>query len=198
MRRLLESLNTEEQIRVMTALADEALQVRGCIVEVGVYMGGTLKYLNALGVRHSRSVFAYDTFTGIPHADEVDMDPVGQYSAGEDVFDELTKALPGVAIVKGVFPGCANWDVLPRIAFVHLDVDNYRSYKEAIPPLWNRMNIGGVMFFDDFGLPGAQKAIEEYFGKEVIQIRFPNKRSRGYVRKGAEGLPKHIGVEINA
>lgn len=191
MKRLLESLNTDEQIALMNGVASTALaNTKGCIVEVGVYMGGTLKYLNGLGHAFSRRVYAYDTFTGIPHADEVDMDPEGQYAAPEGTFAHLAAALPKVTLVRGVFP--LSMVDMGKIAFVHLDVDNYRSYKEAIPPLWNGMNMGGVMFFDDYGLPGARMAIEEYFGKEVIEIRFPNKRSRGYVRKGADGLPQWI------
>lgn len=137
----------------------------GCIVEVGVFHGGSLGWLvtNAEG----RPVYAYDTFEGMPYADpELDAHRVADFN-GVD-FDKLRAIFPGVHFSKGVFP--ASILEMPPVAFAHLDCDQYRSVREAIQALKPMMLPGGVIWFDDPNcLIGAKKAMEDEFHVSMIQ-----------------------------
>lgn len=134
----------------------------GCIVEVGVYRGGTLSYLceHAAG----RSVYAYDTFTGIPFRGEFDQHAVGDF--GDTSLDMVRLAVPDAVYGLGVFPESAL--PMPPVAFAHLDCDQYESITRAAEYLAPRMLPGGVMWFDDYCLPSGKKAVDEFFGSRAV------------------------------
>jgi O-methyltransferase len=137
----------------------------GCFVEVGVYKGGTAYELNEVAKRQGRTLYLYDTFTGIPSKHSFDTHNCGDFS--DTSLREVQDAIPEAIIYPGVFPLTAR-DMGP-IAFVHLDCDQYMSYKEAIRYLSADMVPGGVMWFDDCpALVGAAKACEEAFGDRII------------------------------
>lgn len=52
------------------------------------------------------------------------------------------------------------------IAFLHLDVDFYASYKTALERLYEHVVPGGIVAFDEYRQsmwPGATSAIDEFF-----------------------------------
>lgn len=152
----------EATIREMLAAAKRT--PTGCFVEVGVYKGGTGWWLNHLALEQGRSLYLYDTFTGIPHEDAVDSHHIGDFA--DTSYEAVCELIPGAFIVKGVFPGSAA--LMPPVAFVHLDCDQYRSVKESVEYLRPRMVPQGVIWFDDSpGLQGAQKAALEAFGDRL-------------------------------
>jgi O-methyltransferase len=56
-----------------------------------------------------------------------------------------------------------------QVAFVHVDVDIYRSILDCCEFIYPRLNAGGVMVFDDYGFPtcpGARKAVDEFFANK--------------------------------
>lgn len=163
------SLVGEATIRDMLAAARATPM--GCFVEVGVYKGGTGWFLNQLSIDQHRSLYLYDTFTGIPHEDAVDSHHIGDFA---DTSLEAVRALiPRAVTVAGVFPGSAV--PMPPIAFVHLDCDQYRSVKESAQYLISRMVPKGVIWFDDSpALAGAHRAAQELFG-ERLQLSATNK-----------------------
>jgi O-methyltransferase len=137
----------------------------GCFVEVGVYEGGSAQVLHEIAVRQSRRIFLYDTFEGIPYSDTCDSHKVGDFKGGDP--ERISLILPKAIVTKGIFPNSAI--PMPPIAFVHLDVDNYRCYKEAMEYLEPMMVPGGVMWFDDYDCTsGATLAINERYGRESL------------------------------
>lgn len=150
----------------------------GAYVEVGVYKGGTAWWLARLAEDQRRYLYLYDTFEGQPHAVEgLDKHPVGDF--GDTDYDAVRNAIPYADVVKGVFPGSAV--EMGKIAFVHLDCDQYQSVKEAVLYLWPRMVAGGVIWFDDSpDLAGAKQAVEELFPADRIQTSVVGKH---FVRK---------------
>jgi O-methyltransferase len=137
----------------------------GCFVEVGVYQGGTAKVLYRVCEQQGRKLYLYDTFKGIPYKDPIDPHVVGDFSYTDPEY--ISKMLPKALVREGIFPASAV--EMPPIAFVHLDVDQYRSYKESIEYLKPRMVPGGIMWFDDYGcVPGATAAVDELIGKENL------------------------------
>ena len=132
--------------------------------EVGVLGGGSASVLYSVANQQGRKIYLYDTFSGIPYKDAIDSHQVGDFKF-EDV-EGLSAKLPKAFITQGVFPASAV--KMPPVAFVHLDVDQYRSYKEAVEYLEPLMVSGGVMWFDDYGCtPGATAYLDEKFGKKM-------------------------------
>ena len=145
-------------------LAQASSAPPGCFVEVGVYRGGSAWPLLQLCKAQHRALYLYDTFTGIPHAQDGDMHKVGDFSDVD--FEETVRHLDGACIVPGVFPASAV--LMPPVAFAHLDCDQYRSVHEAAAYLVPHMVPGGVIWFDDSPcIPAAHRAARELFGDRL-------------------------------
>ena len=132
----------------------------GCLVEVGVYQGGSAAYLHAVAVEQNRKLFLYDTFTGIPERSDIDVHQINDFA--DTSIDLARAAAPSAEIVVGIFP--ASLVPMPPIAFVHVDCDQYASVKACCEVLGPLMVPGGMMWFDDYAcLDGATAAIKEMF-----------------------------------
>jgi O-methyltransferase len=161
--------------QVMLALSLCAAETpKGCFVEVGVFQGGSARYLATVAEYQNRELYLYDTFEGMPYQSEYDKHPVGDFS---DTSEELVrKAIPSATIVKGVFPDSAV--EMPPIAFAHIDCDQYQAVRDSALYLIPRMTDGGIIWFDDADiLEGANRAVNELFpvvslieGKAVVRI----------------------------
>lgn len=161
------SLVGEDVIEQLVKMAGETPE--GSFVEVGVYKGGTAKPLADKAKEQGRKIFLYDTFEGIPHQGEFDSIAVGTFSDTD--LGKIKGLIPHAYIGKGIFPESSFRKEMFPISFVHLDCDQYQSYKEAIPHLLRYSQRGTVLWFDDYGyLHGATKAVEEFFNKDQLQI----------------------------
>jgi Methyltransferase domain len=137
----------------------------GCFVEVGVYEGGSAQVLYKIAIEQERQIFLYDTFTGIPYEDPGDSHKVGDFKGGDP--ERLSLILPKAIVVQGIFPASAV--DMPAVAFVHLDCDQYRSYRDAMQHLEPMMVPGGVMWFDDYDCTsGATLAVDERYGRAAL------------------------------
>lgn len=147
----------------------------GDFVEVGVYRGGSAQALEwAAAQRPGCTLWLYDTFAGIPHADPGagDAHKVGDFAEGL-TLEAARAAFPDARIYRGVFPYDAP---LPeRVAFAHLDVDQYQSYRDAFAALFPRMVPGGMVLCDDAGLAGCARAVLES-GRRVELLPDPDGR----------------------
>jgi hypothetical protein len=152
------SLVDPEVARAMCKLAQGT--PRGCFVEVGVYHGGTAWFLAAVAAQQHRALYLYDTFTGIPYRDDaIDSHHVGDFE--DTSLGEVQAAVPYGLCIPGVFPASAV--KMGRVAFVHLDCDQYRSYRDALWFLHSYMVPGGVIWCDDADcLNSAGTAVREY------------------------------------
>ena len=129
----------------------------GCIVEVGVWKGGSASYLTELAEQQGREIYLYDTFEGIPCKDELDKHEIGDFKDTD--YETVKNALPYAKVIKGLFPESAI--DMPDVAFLHVDVDQYQSYIDVINYFKPKMVKGGIMWFDDYELAGAKKAVDE-------------------------------------
>ncbi len=155
----------------LNELAEEARRAPdGCLVEVGVYKGGSAWILDMVGREQGRKVWLFDTFKGTPHANSK-LDVHKKQDFGDVDLEELRAALPDSQLMVGVFPKTlkdADALGMGRIALAHIDCDQYRSVKDCCEQLLRRMVPGGVMIFDDYdSLPGAQQAVDEVFPGRV-------------------------------
>lgn len=139
----------------------------GCIVEVGVYQGGTAWHLNELCKVQNRVLYLFDTFTGIPYRNVEMGDPCLPGDFSDCSEEQVRRDIPEAVIVRGLFPYSAFNLNIKNIAFVHLDCDQYQSYLDSAWYLGPLMISGGVMWFDDYCLPGAKKALDDTFGDRI-------------------------------
>jgi O-methyltransferase len=162
------SLIDQPHINRMCVIAWNAPQ-QGCFVEVGVYQGGSALHLARIAEEQKRPLYLYDTFTGIPYQGELDPHAVGDFNETE--YELVRDLIPYATVVQGIFP--QSMVEMGPVAFAHIDVDQYQSYKEAFEVLVPLMVRGGAMILDDYGhLPGATAAADEFFGKDRI-IHYP-------------------------
>lgn len=133
----------------------------GCFVEVGVYCGGSAYHLTQIARMQDRQIYLYDTFEGVQAPESMDVLPTGLLKADFATVRQTVGPYPH--LYKCVFPH--EVDLPPeRVAFAHIDVDQYRATRESTEALLPLMAVGGVMWFDDTNaLEGARQAVRELF-----------------------------------
>jgi O-methyltransferase len=153
------------------SLIQMVAHLEGCFLEVGVWRGGTgaLIAKRALLSGISDTVYLCDTFEGVVKAS--DDDPM--YAGGEhadtspEVVDALLKdlELPNARILRGIFPDDTSSSIEETaFRFCHVDVDVYQSAKDIVEWVWQRLVVGGIVVFDDYGFettPGVTRYVDE-------------------------------------
>jgi O-methyltransferase len=176
------SLVGPEAAWTLYSLARQALTVQGDFVEAGVYRGGTARMLRGLldGKRGdggpSHRLHLFDTFAGMPGTDrqrdlhkEHDFDDTSLESVSAFVGKEdWIEYHPG--FIPDTFRGLEGL----RLAFAHVDVDIYQSIIDCCEFIYPRLNDGGILLFDDYGMascPGARAAVDAFFaGKPEVPL----------------------------
>lgn len=169
----------------MQKMFNKIAGIEGDIVECGVGKMASFQAL-ALFLRQegsSRKLWGFDSFEGFPEPSAEDVSPrnpqKGEWKSinAEDVSKFLFVCGfkkqwidSHIKIVKGFFQDTLPNNDVPNIAFLHLDVDLYNSYKNCLQYLFPKVVRGGVVLFDEYmnanenlKFPGAKKAIDEYF-----------------------------------
>lgn len=161
------SLLRPEVLESLLSLALKAPQ--GAIVEVGVYQGGSALHLAQAARRKGVPLFLYDTFTGMPyHQEGLDGNKTGAFA--DTSIEAVQRLIPDAILVPGVFPH--SLIDMPPIGFVHADADQYDSTKAILDHLLPLMVDGGIVVFDDYGVPGCDgctRAVDEWGGELQFQ-----------------------------
>ncbi|NJR67760.1 MAG: methyltransferase [Synechococcales cyanobacterium CRU_2_2] len=140
-------------------LVEQTASLRGSVIEVGVWRGGTgammAKRAESLGIKDP--LYLCDTFEGVVKASAED----SIYRGGEhsdtsekyvqQILDQLS--LKNVKILKGIFPDDTA-HLIPdneRFRLCHVDVDVYESAKDVVDWVWERLEVGGIVVYDDYG-----------------------------------------------
>lgn len=138
----------------------------GPIAEFGVHEGNSIHQMVSLG----RTVYAFDTFTGMPTEGwDAVMDfgnPPGKWVPGQDVVDMLIKKYSNVIVLKGLFSTTV--PTLPpsvQFSFVHIDSDTYESHRFLLDWLHKQgLHPEGLIGFDDYNqgdCPGVKIAVDK-------------------------------------
>ncbi len=157
-------------------LMEEVRDVEGAIIEIGVWRGGTglliAKKAQTLGINDS--VYLCDTFSGVVNAGHNDSTYIGGEHSNAPV--EIVKGLSeklitnNSKILKGIFPDeTSNLIKDDKFRFCHIDVDVYESAKDSFEWVWDRLEVGGIIVFDDYGFDscdGVRKLVDEQRGKK--------------------------------
>ena len=179
----------------------QVIHLPGDIVELGVYRGASLlswanfMEIRNMGDRHKK-VIGFDNFKGFGELDPkdgVEVSDVGKQSGGFDssVFEEqLQDAIhifdtdrfipykPRIILVKGdieqTVPEYVQQNPGLRISLLHFDADLYRPTLIGLENLWPRVVPGGVVLFDEYGIPpweGEAAAVDEFFADKKVSIK---------------------------
>ena len=141
----------------------------GALAEVGVYRGGSAKFICA--AKHAAPLHLFDTFSGMP---PVNPATDGAFREGEfnrtsvEHVRAYLAEFANVHLHPGIFPASAA-DLSAtdlRFKFVHLDVDLYESTRSALAWFYPRMERGGIIVthdYNDLTVPGVKRAFDEFF-----------------------------------
>ncbi len=164
-----EGLQRLEERYSLWALTGAVAGRPGALAEVGVYRGGSAKFICA--AKGDAALHLFDTFAGMP---SVDSASDGGFHEG-DYFDtslERVRAyladFPNVHFHAGLFPisAAALESTAATFKLVHLDVDLYSSTLAALRWFYPRMEPGGLIVTHDYAdvtVPGVQRAFDEFF-----------------------------------
>jgi predicted O-methyltransferase YrrM len=148
--------------------AQSCLSVAGDYVECGTYQGYSmevvLRYLDGLA---DRRCWLYDLF-----------DPAGDSGEGKRLPEhspELHRAVTqrfapwtNVTVTRGKVPDVLLRVAPDRIAFLHIDMNNAEAEHGAMALLFDRVSVGGMVIFDDYGWTGYQdqKHVADRFAEQ--------------------------------
>jgi O-methyltransferase len=155
-----------------------AAGIDGDLIETGVYRGGLgilmRGVLKAWG-ETERKVYCADSWEGLP-APGADIDDAVAHDVLKSI-DHFAVSLESVkqtfarygllddqvVFLKGWFAETLPNAAFEKLAVARLDGDYYESTRDAIQSLYPKLQIGGWLIVDDYGLPvGARRAIDEY------------------------------------
>lgn len=162
------TLVSQHRCFMLYQLAKYANAKPGQIAEVGVYKGGTAKLISKVAAETAKTVYLFDTFSGMPPTD-ITKDLHRQGDFHDTSLDSVKKYLrdcKNVQIYQGLFPDTVAPVTDMEFCFVHIDVDIYKSVVDCCTFFYPRVVNGGIMIFDDYGFlrcPGAKMAVDEFF-----------------------------------
>ena len=170
---------------MLTWAAQTALNLDGDFVECGVLKGFCseviCKYLEFQNV--SKQYYLYDTFTGFPEktSTEKERSVYPSYEKIDSValYQEVCAKFsiyPNVQIIRGIVPDTFAVACPDQISFLHIDMNSEMAEVLALEHLFDRLTIGGIIIFDDFGWKSAinQCKAEQAFmrkrGHSVLEL----------------------------
>jgi len=170
------SICTKERLLLLARLSKREFG-KGDVAEVGVYRGGSAELIAKNFP--DRLVHLFDTFTGIPVADEHDnYHKVGDFS--NVLLENVQKQLIQFENIRwhvGVFPETATELTEQQFVFVHVDCDVYPSVMACCEFFYPRLSAGGVIVFDDYCAKtclGAKAAVDTFFMDKPEKLVLPS------------------------
>jgi len=153
---LLPVVNWQWNLQVALWAVQEAKDVQGDLVELGVFKGHTTLFCAEYVDFQTwpKRWWLYDTFEGIPE----DQRAPGWENLNDRTYrdrfsyEEVTARfahLPNIRLIKGRVPESLA-ESPDRIAFLHVDLNNAPAEIGALEVLFDRVSPGGIILFDDF------------------------------------------------
>ena len=145
----------------------------GLFLEFGVFEGKSINHMSKLLPK--KQIYGFDSFEGLPE------DWYTGYEKGKfDLNGNMPVCNENVTLIKGWFN-----DTLPdflqkhheNVAWVHMDCDVYSSTKYVLDTLYNRLDTGTIVMFDEFvGHIGYEKdemcAFQEFIENTKLKFKY--------------------------
>lgn len=155
----------------------------GDIVECGVWKGGMMAGIAEI-MGPDRHYHLFDSFEGLPDVTEIDGESAATWMKTNDIAACKTEerfaaeamcqaGAENTNIVKGWFNDTLQTVSFPRgIALLRLDADWYSSTAECLNVLYEKVNVGGMIIFDDyFAWDGCSKALHDFLSMNKLADR---------------------------
>jgi len=170
---------------------DRAKMIDGDILELGVG-GATTTFVLAEFLKNEhimgKKIYACDCFSGLPYTDEgtcVTSDLKKNEVCGISLEDFKSTILSRgykdtIVPVEGIFEESLIALEDKRFCFVWLDADLYTSTLVGYEFIKDRVNIGGIIGFHDYGFrrtPGVKVVVDEVLDKSKYEKIFHEKSS---------------------
>jgi O-methyltransferase len=169
---------SRERLENVLSLVEQAIRedIPGDLAEVGVWKGGIIMAmaLKCKQMGATRTIHAYDTFTGMTAPTDRDIDCNGTRAASifshvkcevrlHDVIAAVNRAdYPPIVYHVGDITA-ADIHAFPQFAVLRLDTDWYESTKFELAYMEPRVPQGGFVIVDDYGhWQGARRAVDEF------------------------------------
>lgn len=180
-------------------LAQRVLDVKGCVVECGVWRGGmTAGLATVLGT--DRHYFLFDSFEGLPTARPIDgfaalrwqqaKESPGYHdncTAGEEFARRamMTSGAKSFRLISGWFEKTLpNFSPPEPIALLRLDADWYDSTMMCLDSLFDRVAAGGLIVLDDYyAWDGCSRALHDFLSRRSAIERIRNFGDVCYLQK---------------
>lgn len=161
--------------------------LQGSIVECGTWKGGMIGGIATLLKNQNRHFYLYDSFEGLPPAQEIDGNAAIEYQQNTDApeyldncaasedFARKAMVLSGatnVTITKGWFNETLPHYAGGEIAILRLDGDWYDSTMDCLNNLYKHLIPGGIIIIDDYyAWDGCARAIHDFLSKNQYPVR---------------------------
>lgn len=148
----------------------------GCFRGLSSYLLCSIHRLEADGGFDGRGYRIFDSFQGLspPQPEDAveDSEPraallrrmtrAGHFAAPLEHVKESLRGFPQIEFFPGWIPEAFPDEPGARYRFVHLDVDLYQPTKAGLEYFYPKVVPGGIIVCDDYGWPGARKAVTEF------------------------------------
>lgn len=160
--------------------------VAGDFLEAGVCQGGATILMRALQVAFDeakRRVWVADSFQGVPPPeDRVDRgakdlsEPHVPWlaiglRAVQDNFRTYDLLDEGVRFLPGWFAETLPQAPVEQLAILRVDADLYRSTRDVLDTLYDKVAPGGFVIIDDYPWPPCREAVDSFRAERAITAR---------------------------
>lgn len=139
--------------------------VSGSTAECGVFQGTSSFLICNRDDRKGKAHYVIDSFEGLSVPESVDGSywKAGDMAVPVESVKALLKDFDFVQFLKGWIPERFKELENQKFSFVHIDVDIFQPTYDSTQFFYSRLERGGVLLFDDYGLdtcPGAKQAVD--------------------------------------
>ena len=154
--------------------------IEGDFAECGVWKGHSAYILSTLLEENNKEkhFYIFDSFEG-GLSDKIEEDKNNRYnltekqikaeklsfSSTEEQVKSTLSSFDNISYLKGWIPERFNEVDNKKFCFVHIDVDLYQPTLDSLNFFYPRLNDGGAIVIDDYGIsqfPGARKAVHKF------------------------------------
>lgn len=186
----------------LVQLFRQTLPLAGLVAECGCFRGLS-SFLLCTALKQAEAGFGgqgyriFDSFQGLsePQAEDAIEDSrpgkehlrqmgAGHFTAPLEEVRSALSAFPRIEFYPGWIPEAFPDEPGARYRFVHLDVDLYQPTRDGLEYFYPRVIPGGMIVCDDYGWPGAQRAIDEFCARTGATFR-TTPHLQAYIVRGA-------------
>ena len=153
--------------------AQSCLGLEGDYVECGTYEGYSmdvvLRYLDGLP---GRRCWLYDLFDPSGNSGEGKRLPEHSPALYQKVKERF-QPWKNVTVTQGKVPDVLHRAMPERIAFLHIDMNNPEAELGAMELLFDRLAVGGMVIFDDYGWTGyrdQKRAADGFAARQGLSV----------------------------